>query len=288
MRVYFLSARPCALKINGEYLGETDGFERYVDLFPRERPFVEWTPYGNALPLSFALTEDILFAPPQGITLYHAKDFLVLYAKNFRFYAPLTLLAATPLVTVFSQGSVQALYGNEVITLGEAFSSCNIAEYGNVILLEGSSALCALYRGQVVFNGEAEKWAFDPKRQELTVTFPLRDFCGGKATCVWLLAGESPSLLRAEKSESGWNVPILCRFLQGLHTGKGIDELLSSELARSLPQLKGYLGEYSAVFPARSENTAFIACPLRSNVFSLKYFSAEQTDGKISNLRREW
>jgi hypothetical protein len=287
MRVYFLSSRPCALKINGEYLGETDGFERYVNLFPRERPFVEWIPRGDALPISFFLTEDILFAPPRGIALYHAQNFLVVYAKDFRFYAPLTLLAATPSVTVFSQGIPQVLHRNEVVTLSDPFSSCKISEYGNVVLLEGVGALCALFNASVVFNGEAEEWRFDPERQELTVTFPVRDFCGGRATCVWVFAEGRATLLRAEKTKAEWSAPVLCRFLQDLLLQRE-SGLLSAELASSLPRLKEYLGDYSAVFPAYSETTALVACPMRERVFSLKCFSAELAEGKISNIRREW
>jgi hypothetical protein len=285
MRVYFLSARPCALKINGEYLGETDGFERYVSLFPRERPFVEWLPQGG-IPLSFFLTEDILSAPPQGIALYHARDFLVLYAMEAAPFDPLSLSASTPSVTVFSDGLPRAIYRNRVITLGEKFSVCNISEYGNLLLLRGVGAICALFDGEILFNGEGEG-NFSPEAKELKITFPLHDFCGTQATCVWQIEEGKASLLKAEKRSGVWNVPILCRFLQDLLWGRESD-LLAPELARSLPQLREYIGNYAAVFPSRAENQAFIACPLRQNVFTLKSFSADLSAGKISNLRREW
>lgn len=292
MRVYFLSARPCALKVNGVYLGETDGFERYADLFPRDRPFVEFLPQNGFLPLSFFLSEDILDSPPFGVSVYRAPSFLILYAENFSSpSAKLELIASSPSVTVFSQGLPQALlFGKNIIDLTEAFSACKISEYGSVILLEGEGELRALYNGTEFFGGKAEEWRYDPQRKELFVKFPLCDFYGSTAECVWNCEKEGAPVLTSAKKSAGIapiDELILCRFLQDLSAEKDVSVFLSAELNEALPQIKNYLGKYTAVFPLQTETEAGVVCPVKERVFELKYFSAELTEGRISNIRRE-
>ena len=53
MRIYFLTNRRAALKLNGEYLGVVDGVERFVDLPDGEEVLAEVIPAGEFLPCSF-------------------------------------------------------------------------------------------------------------------------------------------------------------------------------------------------------------------------------------------
>ena len=63
MKIYFLSSRPCALFLDGEFAGKTDLFERFADVSPKDNVFVRFVPEG-ALPVSFFLTERLRFSPP--------------------------------------------------------------------------------------------------------------------------------------------------------------------------------------------------------------------------------
>ena len=66
MKIYFLSARPCALTLNDTYFGITDTFERFAEISLKDRTFVRFAPEG-ALPIGFFLTENIKNF------LYHCK-----------------------------------------------------------------------------------------------------------------------------------------------------------------------------------------------------------------------
>ena len=73
MKIYFLSSRPCALFLDGEFAGRTDLFERFADINPKDNAFVRFVPEG-ALPVSFFLTERLRFSPPDGCEVYILRD----------------------------------------------------------------------------------------------------------------------------------------------------------------------------------------------------------------------
>ena len=53
MRVYFMSAKSAALKLNGIFLGFIGNFEKFTDLSPADRIFAEILPEsGDFYPLS--------------------------------------------------------------------------------------------------------------------------------------------------------------------------------------------------------------------------------------------
>ena len=73
---------PAALTVNGAYLGIVDGFERSAELALRDNLFVRFEPE-NALPISFFLTEQIRFSPPENCEVYLLKDGIAIYARDF-------------------------------------------------------------------------------------------------------------------------------------------------------------------------------------------------------------
>ncbi|MBP5242855.1 MAG: hypothetical protein J6Z36_04100 [Clostridia bacterium] len=300
MRIYFLSARPCALKINGEYLGVVDGFERYCNLTPRDKPLCEFIPLnGGFSPLVFLLTENILFQPPAGVSLCILPDGIAVYAEGFPpLPAPLRLIAETALpngkITVFSDGTPQALVeeGNSscVFRLGEGFEECNVTVHENLVLLSGMGRVCALFYGEQFFRGEAKNCVFDKETGELSLLTPLADFCNRTADCVWSFNTGKAVLTRCNLSPARLLPPefILCVFLQNLLLGLPVEDLLSEELQGETENLKGYLGRYEQVIPTEKfPFGAGVVCPKAPCVYEMKYFSAELKEGKIFNVKRE-
>ena len=57
MRIYFLSAQPAALKLDGQYAGTTDLFERYAEIDMRRGALAEIIPHDNSLPVNFFIDE---------------------------------------------------------------------------------------------------------------------------------------------------------------------------------------------------------------------------------------
>ncbi len=307
MRVYFLSARRCALRINGAFAGYADGFPRFLDLSPRDLPFCEFLPVDSAFcPLRFVFTEEIAFRPPAGLSLCFLPDGVALYADKFLCAdAAFRLLArrevAGGTMTVFSQSGVHYLWERtgEAKTgdLGEAFRGCGIAGCGGCVLLQGEGALCAIGGdGTPFFRGAAEQVVFDRSDGEeaggtLRVVAPAGDFRGRKTALTFRCENGRADLQERTRSDAK---PLperfaLCALLQALQQNEDEEaaKLLSGDLLADLPALKDYFGAYTAVFPLPF--TPFAAGMLRQkrpNVYEMKGYAAEMKEGRIQNIRR--
>ena len=301
MRVYFLSTQSCALKINGTFLGFTDGFERFVELSLKDSPFCELIPTdGRIAPLVFTLNENVTTHPPDGVSLYLLPDALAVYADKFiRFDPTLQLIERKDFpfchVIVFSQGIPQALWErdgeNKIILLDERFFSCTVHGFGDSVLLEGKNCLCALNgAGEAFFKGTVKNWSYDEERAELRLSTPLNDFCARTADCVWDCTGAIPVLKSCSLSPARELPPefILCVFLQNLLFGADVRETLSDELYSALDDLKGFFGKYESVTPTpRYPLGAGTVCRKNEKVYEIKYYRAEVENGKIVNVMRE-
>lgn len=171
MRVYFLSARPCALQINGVFAGYTNGFPRHLDLSPRDLPFCELIPTdGKFLPLRFVLRDNLASRLPDGLSLCFLPDGIALYAdKFFPSDGALRILKrehiAEGTITLYAQAGLHYLWEKEeILRAGEAdetLSDCKISACGGCILLQGKNTLCALDgEGMPFFQGKTEKVSF--------------------------------------------------------------------------------------------------------------------------------
>lgn len=296
-----MTARACALKINGVFLGFTDGYERFVELDLRDGCFCELIPTDKKfLPLVFTLTENITAAPPDGVLLYLLPDALAVYADKFFAYEPTLRLIAQEKndfanVTVFSQGLPQILWedgkNNRVIALDERFSVCTAHSFLNAVLIEGQGATCALSsEGDVFFYGEINEWTYDKTQERLRILSPVKDFGGRTQTYEWDCMGAQPKLKSRTISPTS-ALPekfILCEFLQNLLLGVEVKDLLSEELYENLESLKTFLGEYEQVSPiSQYAFGAAVAQKKRESVYQIKHFSAEILRGKICNVIRK-
>lgn len=304
MRVYFLSARPCALSVDGAFRGYTDGFARTLELSPREEPLCEFLPAdGERLPLRFVLRDGLHRTPPRGVKVCLLPDGVALYADGFLYAdAALRPVAGASLpfggLTVYAQAGVHYLFEGESGTktgdLSERFAACRIRPFANFALIEGEGAVCALDKtGTPFFCGRAEDWSADEEKDELRVTAPLGDLCGRTAAYTFDCAGEMP-VLRKRRLSPFPPLPAdgrfaLCRLLETLR-GEEEEEgraLLSADLGNSLPALRDYFGDFSAAVPLPfAPFAAGTVCPQRENVYVLKGYAATMREGKIENVRR--
>ena len=196
MQIFFLSSTPCALKINGVFLGFTDGFERYVELAPQDNPLCEFIPLnGKLLPLAFTLNGQINHTMPEGIELYRLSNGLGVYAKRFA-SAPtsLQLLCRQALpfgqATVFLHGEAQALIEREqdadVIPLGAWDGESALYPFAHFVLIKAKDVFCAVHERQgVFFQGRIQSWEYDEENDLLTLCAPLGDFNGRTASYVF-------------------------------------------------------------------------------------------------------
>ena len=300
MQIFFLSSTPCAFKINGVFLGFTDGFERYVELAPQDNPLCEFIPLnGKLLPLAFTLNGQINHTMPEGIELYRLPDGLGVYAKRFASVpTALGLLTKQALpfgqVTVFLHGEAQALIErggkSDVIPLGTWDKESALFPFAHFLLIEAKEIFYAVHeREGVFFQGRIQHWEYDENDGLLTVCAPLGDF-GGRTAKYVFSCNPLPELKQKIISPAP-PLPeqfMLCELLQNLALGLDVDGLLDGALADGLEELRGYFGKYQRVIPcAKYPFGAGMVCAKGEGVFQVKEYCAEVENGKIVNVVRK-
>ena len=81
MRIYFTACTPAALKLDGQYCGIIDGFERYAEV-PQCGAFAEIVPEGG-LPVNFFTGGNLLSAPPQNVAAYKIFGGMLVKVRSF-------------------------------------------------------------------------------------------------------------------------------------------------------------------------------------------------------------
>ena len=81
MRIYFTACAPAALKLDGQYCGIIDGFERYAEV-PESGAFAEIVP-GGGIPVNFFTGENFFAAPPQNVAVYKIFGGRLVCVRNF-------------------------------------------------------------------------------------------------------------------------------------------------------------------------------------------------------------
>lgn len=280
-----------------------DGFERFCELSPRDAALCELQPLQSGYaPVVFLFNDELLHCPPRGAGVCLLPEGAAIYAHTFCSLSPAMSLIAQKKcpageITVFSQGMPQALFcngqGERIIFLNENFNECTVRGGKNILLLAGKNELCVLDRRREFFRGKATDWIFDEDSEELRADVPLKDFCGRTAHCVWRCpSGTDEAALTACDVDGGRLPPpqyILCVLLQDLLLGLGAGGLLAPDLAGDLRNLKSYFGDYVKVIPAPQYPFGAGIVSLRQrDVYEVKYFSSEVTDGKITNIKRTY
>ncbi len=290
MRVFFLAETPCGLSVGGEYLGIADGFERSAALDP-EGLWCKFEPCGDRLPISFLLDEDLLFAPPPQIEVYHTERGVALYARGF-LPADQSLKVLRQerlggaLLTLMRQGRLQLALENEtgahLTELDEALCGSVFSARREGFLLRAENAFALLSRrGEILLFSEG-------KAQEtgdtLEAEVPLHDCLGRTALCKWRDGKLVERTLRGAEKAEGAVFPLA--FFESVLIGADAAPYLSGSLAQKAGLLKEYLGDFCAVTPTETPEKVGLVYRRRERVYDVRYFLAvPDSDGKIQNIK---
>lgn len=296
MKIYFLSARPAALKVGGAYFGVINDFEKFADVSLQDRLLVECIPQG-ALPVAFFLDETLPDAPPDGVDVYLLKDGAALFVReyppsDFTLRPLLEKRASSTLVTLFRQGKLQAAIdspkGVFVTAIPDEFERATIDVFGKYILLQTEHALLVLTdEGEILLERQAERC--ERTNEELSVLSPVFDSLGRRKREIFTL-GETLirteySLLVPEKRKTAEESLLVYAFFESVLIGADVAPFLSPEIREKTDELKSFLGEFTAVTLTNESNTVGLVKRKRERVFEVCYYTAELKNGKIVDIK---
>lgn len=304
MRIYFLSCTPSILKLNGQYAGGVDLFERYIEVDLNDNILAEIVPGENLQPVNFFLNDDLLNSPPEFIDVYLSAYDTTIYVRRFESRdTRLNVIFQTRfegnLVTVFSQGEVYlSVEGDEYLLtpIGGRFKSVRaeqkeIADYPVLALFGGDGLIIISHTGAQLFANEV---IFAEFGATFKTSVRFETCTCAEAHCEYSYDGQKLTLISSKTVEKQPpdNRIIHFAFFESLMTFGDFSKYLSPELAERATHLKEYLGKYTGVVvPTEkfclshpNEQAAGLVYPEKQNLFKIKYFAVRLSDGKIDNI----
>lgn len=304
MRIYFLSCTPSILKLNGQYAGGVDLFERHIDVDLNDNILAEIVPGENLQAVNFFLNADLLNSPPEFTDVYLSESEAVIYIRRFesrdtRINVIYQSRFENNLVTVFSQGEVYlSVEGGEysIMPIGGRFKSVHaeqktIAGYpvlalygeGGLILISHKGA--HIYANEVIFAEFGATFKAGVRFETCTCA---------EAHCEYSYDGEKLTLISSntvEKQPADERI-LHFAFFESLMTFGDFKRYLSPELKERAADLREYLGKFTGVtVPTENfyrvhpnEQAAGLVYPEKPNLFIIKYFAVRLADGKIDNI----
>lgn len=304
MRVYFLSYLPAALKLNGIYLGMIDGFERHIELDPKDRVFAECLPANNLQPLNFYLDESFFKQPPPFADVYLLDGDALVYireygVKNVKLDVIFQTRFCGNLITLFAQGGIYlsvegAEYSLNPLPLG--FTSVvaeekRLAGREVLALYSGDTLLIISDSGKIIFLNRVESAEFG---DTLQVRVGLETCAQVKAECAYTYDGEKLYLTSSRTIETRPPEKNILHFafFESVLTRGDCTKYLSDGLIPRAGELKSYLGNFVSVtvppekFYIRHGNipAAGLVYPKSKNLFEVKYFAVSFVGDKIDNI----
>lgn len=304
MRIYFLSCTPSILKLNGQYAGGVDLFERYTEVDLNDNMLAEIVPGENLQPVNFFLNAELLVAPPEFMDVYLSAYDTTIYIRRFESRdTRLSVIFQTRfegnLITVFSQGEVYlSVEGKEYLLtpIGGRFKSVSaeqkeIAGYPVLALFGGDGLIIISHTGAQLFANEV---IFSEFGATFKTGVRFETCTCAEAHCEYSYDGEKLTLISSKTVEKQPpdNRIIHFAFFESLMTFGDFSKYLSTELAERACHLKEYLGKYTGVVTPTekfclshpNEQAAGLVYPEKQNLFKIKYFAVRLADGKIDNI----
>ena len=294
MRIYFLSSKPCVLKVNGVFFGSVDNFERFADITLSDNLFIEFIPE-NGLALSFFLTENIRFQPPLGCEVYLLRESIALYARDFpaRDLALRTITQIAEgdcLATVFYQGEVHLSIQTEknffTSTLPPSFQDCTLFFACDLLFVKSPEQLAVYTKtGRRVFLEKVLSHSIESNR--LSVRLPLAESLGRVADCVYELSADGCArttftLSQARTETVDELLPLA--FLESVLIGANYEEFLCNELIPDKEKIGAFLGDFVAVCPTGEKNCFALIRQKQERLFEASYCTLVVEKGKISDI----
>lgn len=304
MRVYFLSAIPAILKLNGMYIGAIDGFERHIELDPKDKVFAEIIPDENLHGVNFFLDEKFFTAPPSFCDLYSMEGDALIYMREYavkdgKIEVLHQIRFCGNLITLFSQaGLYLSVEGAEysLTPLPQSFKSFTVGAYtlaGREVyaVSNGKHLIIISESGKIIFKSAADKFEFS---DTLKITAEFETCTAAQAECEYSYDGESLKLIsaRTEELRPPEKEIMHFAFFESVLTAADCEKYLCDELKPRITDLRGYLGEFVAVTVPPEKfymvhgniNAAGLVYPKSENLFEVKYFAVDFDGDKISNI----
>ncbi|MCM1545790.1 MAG: hypothetical protein NC033_02015 [Clostridiales bacterium] len=306
MRLYFLSERPAALKLNGAYMGLIDSFERFVDMDGGDKILAEVVPDGDALPVSFFIDDALFSSPPDFLDVYLCGNDAVIYVSRFERRAREFRVVAQ---TRFSDGQYTLFLTDGRVYLNcERGDGCALHELPRclenaslnesaiggfpVLLISGAGYLVVISAdGRRVFFNPAESFDCGDK---LTVSVNFNTCAGCRAVCTFVYDGNE---MKLEGSRTEERVPpdeavLHFAFFESVLTRGDFAKYLCDDLKKDAAALPAFLGgfidvsvPYKRFYEEHGDiKAAGLVYPQSKNLFTVKYFTVDMSDGKITNI----
>lgn len=304
MRVYFLSCIPAILKLNGMYIGGIDGFERHIELDPKDKVFAEIIPDENLHGLNFFLDEKFFKSPPPFCDLYLLEGDALIFVREYavkdskievlhqsRFYGNL--------ITLFAQGALYlSIDGTEysLTPLPQSFRNFTAQSYtlaGREVFAvsNGKHLIIVSDSGKIVFKSAANGFECS---DTLKITAEFETCTAAQAECEYSYDGESLHLISAKTNELRPPEKEILHFafFESVLTAADFTNYLSDELKAKADNLRGYLGDFVAVTVPPEKfyivhgdiKAAGLVYPKAENLFEIKYFAVDSDGEKILNI----
>ncbi len=303
MYCYFLCDVPCALKVDGAFLGVTSHNLRYVE---SERCFLEFIPLDESFenvsflfdknhPVSTKNTKIIdLYGGFLIIPQFYRKSdgrFTLLGKKSFDFTYP-------TLVTCFSQNGVKLCVSKQNDFLIEElpftpkdiiFDTCRT--YGNEYLL----AVCIADKTEILAFKIGEKISlvfknvcdgYSLNKNTLTVFEKKNDLLKHSISCTWQF-GETVTLknYKITCEREVFSLPeklLVIAFFEELLLDGDVEAFLSPELKPRSSEMKEFIGKFTRILPPPH----FVSSDLVTLLYDdkVEYAQVAVTNGLITNV----
>ena len=297
MKLYFLSAQPCILTLNGTYFGRTDTFERFIEISASDNVYAKFSPQGSG-DIGFFINEDLRFSPPDGCDVYLLRDGVAVYAHTFppNDFTLQTIAQARfddVLVTVYKQGAYQLCIntpsGMFNAALPPSFARCQVLSFGNLLLLDGATAIA-------VFNKNAEcllrenVLSYTIEHDTLFAVLPLSDRLGRTADCAWQIIENRLSQTKFCIRQDGSSATDLSTellpyaFFESVLIGAEYTAFLSDELIHKAQALKEFLGSFQSVVLTERTDVCGLVYQKAERLYQVRYFTVKVENGKITDV----
>lgn len=309
MRIYFLSAQPAALKLDGQYAGTIDLFERYAEIDMRRGALAEIIPHDNSLPVNFFIDEKFFECGHPFADAYILGDERLIYLKNFaRKGGEIEVIAQGEagggLLTIFEFGGIYACFegrelcggGAGLVKLAKNFARAEVRE----IVVGGRAFAAAVAEGALsVFDCGRQVFLGEGNFEYGDALAVLRE----EKSCAdivtegrYIFDGQAfvPERLTARERRAVPEKMAHFALFEGVMYGCDCTKYLSDELSPRAGELNEYLGNFLGVVPPTelfcerhkdiANNCAGLIYRRAEGLFEVKYFAVQFSDGRADNI----
>lgn len=291
MRFYFLSDRPCALKLGGIYVGMTGGAEKFMDVDLGDGILCEFIPASPSYSPVTCVIDDTL-KPNERLKEYFLPSAVALYAHDFlladgslRLIRQETYSDCT--ATLYAQGRAFACIENDRGTfthpLPECFLRGNIYRGGDCIIFYCGSMLAVVSAaGEMQFITHVSSCSFSPA---LKAEIPVFDCARHNIKVEWILSDRAERVsYSARPTLQPGAAAVFLALVESLMYGFDVSPYVTEELGKKTAALKEFLGDYEEALYL-GENVAGLAYKREENACTVIPFTADLLNGRVDNVR---